>query len=405
MNNWIAFLWQSNLCLLVFFLGYILWLSKEKCFNYRRIYLVAGSFISLLLPLIPFPDIASWLSNGPFDPTFSIILPDLLNNSGFAPGWRPTTLLIGVYILVCLVFGSIMLYKVWKTISLINRCDRSSDIYRGHTLYLTQGHFPSSSYFNFLLWDNTGDTDELHKRLILDHEIIHIQQGHSYDIMFLEFLKVVFWFNPAVWHLLKELRNVHEFIADYQVVDTTNRQLYTKFLARQTLKLTNIPWVHHFNKNLTLNRINMIHASQQSTSTWKYGILVSIYLLLHGFVSCTEEQPFAETQTDAVLSFVDEQPYPINGMETLYQEIGSKLKYPKQARRMGIEGKVFVEFVVKKSGKITNIRVLKGIGAGCDEAAKTVMAGIEDWNPGIFKGQAVAVKMVIPIIFKLNQEG
>ena len=72
---------------------------------------------------------------------------------------------------------------------------------------------------------------------------------------------------------------------------------------------------------------------------------------------------------------------------------------------MGIEGKVFVEFVVRKSGKITDIKVLKGIGAGCDEAAKTVLSDVEDWNPGIMKGRPVAVKMVMPIIFKLNQEG
>lgn len=149
----------------------------------------------------------------------------------------------------------------------------------------------------------------------------------------------------------------------------------------------------------------MIRRSQKTTRLWKYGIFAGIYLLLHGFVSCTDEQHFTDSSTDEIFTMVDERPAPINGMVALYEEIGSKLKYPEQARRMGIEGKVFVEFVVQKSGKITKVKVLKGIGAGCDEAAKAVMSNIDDWTPGILKGQAVAVKMVLPIIFKLNQEG
>jgi len=149
----------------------------------------------------------------------------------------------------------------------------------------------------------------------------------------------------------------------------------------------------------------MIRTSQNPTRFWKYGILAGIYILLQVFVSCTEGQLSSEGVIDEVYTLVDERPYPINGMKILYEEIGSKLKYPEQARRMGIEGKVFVEFEVQKSGKITDIKVLKGIGAGCDKAAKTVISEINDWNPGIFKGEAVAVKMVLPIIFKLNQEG
>jgi protein TonB len=69
---------------------------------------------------------------------------------------------------------------------------------------------------------------------------------------------------------------------------------------------------------------------------------------------------------------------------------------------MGIEGKVFVEFVVQKSGNITDIRVLEGIGAGCDEAAKTVLSEIDNWKPGVQNGNAVAVKMAMPIVFKLS---
>jgi len=208
MNNWITYLWQSNVCLMVFFLGYTLWLRKEQCFKYRRLYLVIGCLLSLALPLLPLPVISQWFSNSVVFPV-SIILPEIVSYSGPGQGWTQAGILIGIYTFGCLLIGSFIMFRVGKTMSLINKCDRSSETYRGHTIYLTQGHFPTSSYFNFLFWDNKRDTGGLHKRLILDHEIIHIHQGHSYDIMFLELLKVAFWFNPVVWYLLKELRNVH----------------------------------------------------------------------------------------------------------------------------------------------------------------------------------------------------
>jgi protein TonB len=77
-------------------------------------------------------------------------------------------------------------------------------------------------------------------------------------------------------------------------------------------------------------------------------------------------------------------------------------KYPAQARRMGIEGKVFVEFVINKDGSIVDVRAMKGIGAGCDELAVKVVQEAPKWKPGKQRGKPVRQKMVLPITFKLN---
>ena len=82
--------------------------------------------------------------------------------------------------------------------------------------------------------------------------------------------------------------------------------------------------------------------------------------------------------------------------------VGDKLKYPAQARRMGIEGKVFVEFVVGKDGAIQDVRAVKGIGAGCDEEAVRIIQGSPAWTPGKQRGKPVKQKMILPIIFKLG---
>jgi protein TonB len=82
--------------------------------------------------------------------------------------------------------------------------------------------------------------------------------------------------------------------------------------------------------------------------------------------------------------------------------VSDKMKYPAQARRMGVEGKVFVQFVIGKDGAISDVKVLKGIGAGCDEEAIRVVQSSPSWNPGKQRGKAVKQRYTLPIIFKLG---
>lgn len=112
--------------------------------------------------------------------------------------------------------------------------------------------------------------------------------------------------------------------------------------------------------------------------------------------------PPKEEPQDEIFMIVENQPEPKGGMQAFYKYIGKKIKYPKQARRMGVEGRVFVQFVVDKDGTLTDIKVLKGIGAGCDEEALRVLKEAPKWQPGKQRGRPVKVRMSIPIFFKLN---
>ena len=110
--------------------------------------------------------------------------------------------------------------------------------------------------------------------------------------------------------------------------------------------------------------------------------------------------------SDGVYTVVANRPEPANGMEAFYQFIGQNMKYPAQARRMGIEGKVFVQFVVNQYGELTKIKTLKGIGAGCDEEAMRVVREAPDWQPGTNdRGNPVGVRMVLPITFEIGNNG
>lgn len=89
------------------------------------------------------------------------------------------------------------------------------------------------------------------------------------------------------------------------------------------------------------------------------------------------------------------------GKEALFAYIGKNLKYPEQAVEEGIEGVVYVTFVVEVDGSITGVKVLRGIGGGCNEEAVRVVSGMPNWTPGMQAGKPVRVKYNLPIRYKL----
>lgn len=126
----------------------------------------------------------------------------------------------------------------------------------------------------------------------------------------------------------------------------------------------------------------------------------------------TEEVIFEEVVPDAIedkgedpnkiYTIVEQQPEFPGGVSAMMKFIGQNLKYPPQARRMDIAGSVFVEFVVNAEGDISDARVIKGIGGGCDEEALRVISKMPRWRAGKQNGKAVRVKFVLPLKFVLN---
>ncbi len=108
---------------------------------------------------------------------------------------------------------------------------------------------------------------------------------------------------------------------------------------------------------------------------------------------------------DTIYSFMDveETPEPEIGMAELYKKWSAGIKYPAEARKNGIEGRVFIYFVVDKAGEIIDTGIERGIGHGCDDAALEAFKKTKlKWKPGIKDGQNVKVRMVMPFVFKLG---
>ena len=113
------------------------------------------------------------------------------------------------------------------------------------------------------------------------------------------------------------------------------------------------------------------------------------------------EAPIKE-DIDVINDFVDVQAMFKGGMDAWYAYLNKNLKYPTQARRMGIQGMVIVRFVVNTDGSIQDIELVRTIGGGCDEVAKEVIQNSPNWTPGRIGGRPVRSRMTMPIRFRLN---
>ena len=112
-----------------------------------------------------------------------------------------------------------------------------------------------------------------------------------------------------------------------------------------------------------------------------------------------EEEEVVEQE---VFTIVEEMPGYPGGDAKMYEYLGKNIKYPQIARESSIQGRVFVNFVVEPDGSVTNVKVLRGIGGGCDEEAMRVVKSMPKWKPGKQRGKAVRVSYTLPVVFKLQ---
>jgi len=109
-----------------------------------------------------------------------------------------------------------------------------------------------------------------------------------------------------------------------------------------------------------------------------------------------------EKASEKVFLVVEDMPLPQGGKDAFSEYIDENIKYPETARKAGIEGRVFIQFVVDITGKLSEVIPVKGIGGGCDEEAVRLVRESAIWNPGKQGGHKVNVRMILPVNFKLN---
>ena len=249
---------------------------------------------------------------------------------------------------------------------------------------------------------------------ILNHEKIHVQANHSFDLIYFEILSCIFWFNPIFKKYRQLSEENHEYIVDASISTSTTKSSYIQLISEYALNRLGYSIEHHFAKPIILHRINMLNNQNYNIMKIKFATPLLLSALLFGIFSCDntidttqvihidQEATQLPTSGEKIFDIVDNQPMPTNGMTGLYDFIRTNLKYPSKARKEGIEGRVFIQFLVEPDGSLSNIKSIKGIDPDCDREAERVMKLLPKWTPGIHEGKAVRVRMILPISYKLT---
>ena len=109
------------------------------------------------------------------------------------------------------------------------------------------------------------------------------------------------------------------------------------------------------------------------------------------------------SDTNAVFQLVETMPEYPGGMDSMLAHLGRTINYPKEAKDEGVQGKVYAQFIVEKDGSLSNIKIVKGIGSGCDEEALNSIKKMPNWIPGMQRGKPVRVQFILPINFTLRE--
>jgi TonB family protein len=422
MINLINFLIYSGLCMAIFLLFYMLILKKETCFKFNRIYLLATSLLALILPLLKLPILNAQplLYNIPTVFTLPEIVvigygvpdPQVLESN--ISSW----ILPGIYFAGVGILAIKLLLEILKIYSFSRISNETYDPELKIKIVENSSNTATFSFLNKIYWNEDAKLSLSEKRQILLHEKVHVDQKHSLDILFFEIMYIIFWPNLLIRLYKKEIMDVHEFLADSRVVSQLNFSAYANLIARQFIGQSNLNLAHSFSRSNPLKRIKMMEINKK-TAFSKMFLTLPLVLLTLFLLACMKEsiEPnFIEsealisqkvdlkenTTASEVFTVVEEQPMPVGGYDQYYRKIAREIKYPVEARRAGIEGKVYVQFIVNEDGSLSDIEVIKGIGGGCDEEAVEAIGLSDKWEAGKQRGQNVRVRMVLPISFKLG---
>ncbi|WP_420149615.1 TonB family protein [Spirosoma sp.] len=489
---------KANLYGLLFVSCYWLFLRQHTFFGLNRVYLLASTLLTLLLPRVNLP--TQTVETLPV-PVGVITLPvttiaTLPTETG--PDWE--TIFLTTYGIVSAVLLLRLMLRTGRLLRFIHR----SPLQRIDDYVLvrpTNSLVPTFSFFHYLVLN----PDDAKTAPIIDHELVHIRQHHSIDVLSLAILRAIFWACPALWLIDKMLRQVHEFLADKAITQPT---YYAHFLVNYAFGIQPDTLVNgFFNPSLLKQRVQMLH--QKATTRWALGKYVLVIPLALGLLSMTtareeisamidqvnderitvsgvvtnaadgkplpgssivvkggtlgtstdasgkytlsnvprnsslvfsfvgftsqvvpvnghssihvsmamgaidlnvsesvtspgQEQP-VQSQNGAVFTVVEQQPEFPGGMQALRKYLAENLRYPAEARQKRVQGRVFLQFVVSSTGQIQDLRLLKGIGSGCDEEAVRVVSQMPAWKPGRQQGNPVNVMYNLPIQFALKK--
>lgn len=269
----------------------------------------------------------------------------------------------------------------------------------------SEENIPSFSFGRFIFIGQVNNLSADEKTHILLHESAHARSWHTLDRILLAIVEILFWYNPVIQVYKRLLIRLHEFEADACVIRSASVDTYCNLLARVSLLYAGIPLTSSFG-NLTVQRIAMLRSLPRKIRAWHVVVLLSLVGVFFYLVALDHSMPHAvedlASSNAPITTVADEAPmYYQNGYAGLSEFIQANLRYPSESRSKGEEGSVFTSFVVKPDGTITDVKTIKGVSPALDAEARRIVE-MTRWTPGVTKGKATSVRLVLPIKFKID---
>ena len=440
MNDALMYFLEVNIAIALFYLFYRLFFAGDTFWKTRRYYML---FSILLSFVYPFLSIENWLQKQ--EPVQKLIvdyatLPEFTvtavrETSVFSLG----NILMAIYGLVVLIL--LVRFILQLTSILRIRLHGTVKIVQDTRIIAIEKEVTPFSFFGSVFM-NPELHNEHETKEILAHELTHVRQGHSFDVLVSELLTIILWLNPATWLLKREIRQNLEFLADNKVIESGfDSQTYQYHLLQLSYQTPEHKLGNKFNVSPLKKRIIMMNQKKSAkASLLKYSLIVPLALALvvssnaqtiinkakkalttttTKEVKATEKKmltvPAKSTatapdlvtvvengETEKTWDVVEKMPQYPGGEKELMGYLARNIKYPVEAQKNGTQGKVIVGFTVNSAGKVVNQKVLRGVDAYLDKEAVRVVSTFPTWIPGEQKGEKVSVRYVIPIIFRMG---
>lgn len=411
-----AYLLKSGIALICFYFIYRILVRHNQLFNLNRIIIISSVLIASFIPIISINMIG--LSNNQVIQNLEPIIISNMENPSFFHAMKTSYSIFSIVYIIGLFVFSIRSVTGLATLSYMYwRYPKKN--YHGFKSVIIKGNQSPFTFFN-ILFISKADYNKSRINELLVHEKVHQDHFHSIDLIFMEFMTAVQWFNPAIWLFKYDLKSEHEFLADEQVIKkgfskTRYQSLLLQFHEGIALYLGN-----NFNYSILKKRLIMI-TKQKSNHLLKTNYVIAVPALLVATMLL-----FFNFQLGGQISTTpDVMPEYKEGESALYSKIQKAIKYPLEARNKNMQGQVFVSFTVTKNGSVKKIKaddskynLLKETVVVAYNNEKTpeeisddltvlqkegerLVALLGEFIPGQKNGKSIDTRITIPITFKL----
>ena len=449
MGLFFVYIVKSSVCLAGFYLFYRLLLSKETFHRFNRIALLTLLLLSLLLPLVQLTTIEQTEVHQTMLTIEQLLMIADMPVSEVTPAEAVTLsgiqILLMVYLSGVLFFACRHIYSLGRLLMLL-RSGEKEKMENGMTLVIHQQKISPFSWMKYIVISKVDLEED--GREILIHEAAHVRNRHSVDLLIADICIFFQWFNPASWLLKQELQNIHEYEADESVIrEGVNARQYQLLLIKKAVGTRLYSMVNSFNHSKLKKRITMM--LKEKSSPWarlKYLYVLPVAAIavttfarpevsdkveeissvkvndLAAIVETKVVESVGDTTKPAdvkyvptevrkqlkgtpVFELVEEMPeFPGGGMSALMGYLKDNMRYPASAKEKGTQGRVTVQFVVDKDGSIKEPKLLRSVDKDMDAEALRLISNMPKWKPGRQKGQPVAVKYTVPVMFSLDDD-